>query len=224
MGKMIAFPRVDGASASGYLAEAKNEKAPGVVVIQEWWGLQGQIKSVCDRFAEAGLTALAPDLYRGRVIPYHDGDAASAAMSSLDFEAETDQVVRGAARHLGSRGVKVGLTGFCMGGAVTVIGAVHVPEIDAAVCFYGLPPESVAAAKDIRVPFQGHFARQDDWCTPAAVDDFEKKLAAAGKTFEIHRYGGKHAFMNSERKEVHDPEAAKVAWQRCLEFFRRHLA
>jgi carboxymethylenebutenolidase len=146
-------------------------------------------------------------------------------MAALDFKASTDEVVRGAVKHLKAQGgAKVGLTGFCMGGAVTVVGAVHIPELDAAVCFYGIPPESVAAPQAIRVPFQGHFASQDDWCTPAAVDQFEKKLQAAGRTCEIHRYAGKHAFMNSERKEVYSAEAAKVAWDRCLAFFRKHLA
>ncbi len=224
MGKMISFPTTSGGTAKGYLAEAKDGKAPGVVVIQEWWGLQGQIKSVCDRLAEAGFTALAPDLYGGKVVPYHDSDAASAAMGSLDFKRQTDEAVRGAVKHLKARGGKVGLTGFCMGGAVTIIGAVHIPEISAAVDFYGLPPESVAAAKDVRVPLQCHFAAQDDWVTPAAAADFEKKLKAAGKQFEVHRYPGHHAFMNSERKEVHDPAAAKQAWDRCLAFFRKHLA
>jgi carboxymethylenebutenolidase len=223
MGKMVSFPRTDGKPAQGYLAEAKDPKAPGVVVIQEWWGLQGQIKSVCDRLAEAGFHALAPDLYEGKVVPYHDSAAANATMASLDFKATTDLAVRGAVRFLKARGGKVGLTGFCMGGAVTVIGAVHIPELDAAVCFYGLPPESVAAPEGIRVPFQGHFASQDDWCTPAAVDGFEKRLRAAGKTCEIHRYQGHHAFMNPERTEVYGAEAARLAWDRCLAFFRRHL-
>jgi carboxymethylenebutenolidase len=224
MGQMISFPRTTGGTAQGYLAEAKDPKAPGVVVIQEWWGLQGQIKSVCDRFADAGFTGLAPDLFNGKVIPYHDSAAASAAMSSLDFKAATDQVVRGAVKHLKVRGGKVGLTGFCMGGAVAVIGAVHISELDAAVSFYGLPPPQVAAAKDIRVPFQGHFAAQDDWIKPEMVDAFEKELKAAGKTYEIYRYPGHHAFMNSDRKEVYDPESARLAWDRCLAFFRKYLA
>jgi carboxymethylenebutenolidase len=224
MGATISFPRTQGGTAQGYLAEAKDAAAPAVVVIQEWWGVQGQIKGVCDRLAEAGFTALAPDLYGGKVVPYHDADAASAAMAALDFKAATDQAVRGAAVFLRSRGArKVGITGFCMGGAVTVVAAVHVPEVDAAVCFYGLPPEKVAAAKDIRVPFQGHFAAQDDWVTPAAADAFEKQLRAAGKVAEIYRYPGHHAFMNSERESVHDPAAAKVAWDRCVAFFRKHL-
>ena len=224
MGTMITFSCTTGKTARGYLAEAKDPKGPGVVVIQEWWGLQGQIKSVCDRLAAAGFTALAPDLFDGKVVPYHDSAAANAAMASLDFKAATSEAVRGAVKHLKSRGGKVGITGFCMGGAVAVIAAVHIPEVDAAVCFYGLPPESVAAAKDIRVPFQGHFARQDDWVTPAAVDDFERKLKAAGKTYEIYRYEGHHAFMNSDRKEVYSEDAARLAWDRCVRFFGEHLA
>ncbi|MDE2344966.1 MAG: dienelactone hydrolase family protein, partial [Gammaproteobacteria bacterium] len=158
MGKMITYKRTDGHEALGYLDEAANPRAPGMVVIQEWWGLQGQIKSVCEQFAAAGFNALAPDLYNGRVVPYHDSAAANAAMSSLDFKDATQQAVRGAVQYLKSKGAKAGLTGFCMGGAVAVIGAVHIPELDAAVSFYGLPPATVATAKGIRVPFQGHFA------------------------------------------------------------------
>jgi carboxymethylenebutenolidase len=223
MGTMISFSRSGGGSAQGYLAEAKQAKAPGVVVIQEWWGLQGQIKGTCDRLAEAGFTALAPDLYGGKVVPYHDEAAASAAMGSLDFKAATEQAVRGAVVHLKGRSGKVGLTGFCMGGAVTVIGAARIAELDAAVCFYGLPPPDVASGKDVRVPLQGHFASEDDWITPAKVDAFEKELKAAGATFEIHRYKARHAFMNSERPQAHDAQAARVAWDRCLGWFRRHL-
>jgi carboxymethylenebutenolidase len=223
MGQQTSYPRVDGAPAPGYLAEASEAGAPGVVVIQEWWGVQGQIRAVCDRLAAAGFHALAPDLYGGQVVPYHDPAAASAAMRALDFKAATDQAVRGAVLRLKARGGKVGLTGFCMGGAVTVIGAVRIPELDAAVCFYGLPPEDVAAPKDVRVPLQGHFAAVDDWCSPAAVDAFEAKLRAAGKTFELHRYPGHHAFMNSDRAEVYDAGAAELAWTRCLAFLHAQL-
>jgi carboxymethylenebutenolidase len=223
MSKMISFPRASGGSAQGYLAEAA-PNAPGVVVIQEWWGVQGQIKGVCDRFAEAGFTALAPDLFDGKVIPYHDRAAASAALSSLDFKAATEQAVRGAAQHLAQRGGKVALTGFCMGGAITVIGAARIPELSAGVSFYGLPPPNVASAKDVRVPLQCHFANKDDWVNPALADAFERDMKAAGKQCEIYRYEAQHAFMNSDRKEVYDSTAAKLAWDRCLDFLRRHLA
>jgi carboxymethylenebutenolidase len=224
MGQIISFPRFDGGSAQGYLAEAARPAAPGVVVIQEWWGLQGQIKAVCDRLAAAGFHALAPDLYGGKVVPYHAREEAAAAMRSLDFKAATDQAVRGAVRFLKARGGKVALTGFCMGGAVTLIGAVRIPELDAAVCFYGLPPQDVARPEDVRVPLQGHFAADDDWCAPAVVDAFEARLRAAGKDFELHRYPGHHAFMNPDRAEVYDAAGAELAWSRCLAFLRARLA
>jgi carboxymethylenebutenolidase len=224
MGAMISFPRTSGGTAQGYLSEASDPKAPGVVVIQEWWGVQGQVKGVCDQLAAEGFTALAPDLYGGKVVPYHDAAAAAAAMKALDFMEATAEAVRGAVRFLKQRGVKVCLTGFCLGGAVTVIGAATIPELSAAVCFYGLPPEDVASGKDVKVPLQGHFAALDDWVTPARVDALEKQLQAAGKTYELYRYPGHHAFMNSDRKEVHDPQAARLAWDRCLAFLRKHLA
>ena len=223
MGSRISFPRTTGAPAQGYLAEAAQARAPGVLVIQEWWGVQGQIESVCDRLAAEGFHALAPDLFEGKVIPYHDAAAAGAALRSLDFKKATDEIVRGAAQHLRSRGGKVGIVGFCMGGSVALIAAVHVPELSAAVPFYGLAPDDVAPPGAIRVPLQGHFANLDDHWTPAIVDEFDAKLRAAGKTFEIHRYDARHAFMNSDRKGVYDEAAAELAWGRCVGFLRKQL-
>jgi carboxymethylenebutenolidase len=223
MGTKITFKRPDGKDASGYLAKAAQPNRPGLVVIQEWWGLQDQIKGMCERFAAAGFEALAPDLYAGTVVPYHDTEAANREMSSLNFLEATDQTVRGAAQYLKATAAKVGLTGFCMGGAITIIGAVRIPEFSAAVCFYGLPPASVARPADIRIPLQAHFANTDDWCTPKAVDDFAAALKAAGRTAEIFRYDAKHAFMNEQRPDVHDKKAAELAWQRTLEFFGKHL-
>jgi carboxymethylenebutenolidase len=116
----------------------------------------------------------------------------------------------------------VGLTGFCLGGAVSILGACRIGELDAAVCFYGLPPESVASGRDVKVPLQGHFADQDDWCTPAAVDKFEADLKAAGNSAEIYRYHAHHAFMN-EQRDVYDRVAAEQAWERMLDFWSGHL-
>ncbi len=169
MGTSISFKRPDGKDANGYLANAARGNAPGVVVIQEWWGLQEQIKALCDRFAVAGFDALAPDLYKGKVVPYHDTDAAGKEMNSLDFMDATTQTVRGAAQYLGRNGAKVGLTGFCLGGAVTIIGATKIPELTAAVVFYGIPPEAAAKPADVKIPLQAHFASRDDWCTPQVV-------------------------------------------------------
>lgn len=223
MGSHITFKRPDGKEAKGYLANAARGNAPGVVVIQEWWGLSQNIKALTDRFALAGFDALAPDLYEGVVVPYHDADAAGKEMNSLNFIEATEQNVRGAVQYLKRNGAKVGLTGFCMGGAVTVIGAVKIPELTAGVVFYGIPPEQAAKPADVKIPLQGHFANKDDWCTPAAVDAFEKAMKAAGKDFKAFRYDADHAFVNEERAAVHDREAAELAWGRATEFFKKHL-
>lgn len=107
MGTKITFKRPDGKDAWGYLAKPGRANAPGVVVIQEWWGLQDQIKGICNRFSEAGYEALAPDLYAGTVVPYHDTEAANREMSSVNFVDATDQVVRGAVQYLRQTGARV---------------------------------------------------------------------------------------------------------------------
>lgn len=223
MGTGITFTRPDGKEAKGYLANASAGDAPGIVVIQEWWGLSEQIKGLTDRFALAGFDALAPDLYDGKVVPYHDTDAANKEMSSLDFMDATTQTVRGAAQYLARNGAKVGLTGFCMGGAVTIIGAAKLPELSAGVAFYGIPPEQAAKPSEVKIPLQGHFANKDDWCTPAVVDAFENGAKAAGKDVAFFRYDADHAFVNEQRAAVHDREAAELAWGRAVAFFKKHL-
>ena len=222
MGTRIPFKRPDGKSAQGYLARAGYANAPGVVVIQEWWGLQDQIKGICDRFALAGYDALAPDLFKGKVIPYHDAESAAREMNSLNFLEATDQDVRGAAQFLLRASPKVAVVGFCMGGAVAGLAACRVPEFSAAICFYGLPPGSVAKPSDVKVPLQGHFANSDDFVTPEVVDAFEKALEAAGKTFEFFRYDASHAFMNEQRC-VHDRTSAELAWKRVRAFLETHI-
>src|SRR5271165_4541824 len=223
MGVSITFKRPDGHDAQGYLANAAAGDAPGLVVIQEWWGLSEQIKAMVDRFALAGCDALAPDLYGGKVVPYHDADAAGKEMSSLDFLDATSQSVRGAAQYLARNGAKVGIAGFCMGGAVTVIGAAHIPELAAAVTFYGLPPAEAVKPADVNIPLQGHFANRDDYFTPKSVDAFEQGMKAAGKSFESFRYDADHAFVNEQRMAVHDRHAAELAWDRATAFFKKHL-
>lgn len=223
MGTLITFKRPDGQDASGYLALAGKGDAPGVVVIQEWWGLQDQVKSVCERFARAGFSALAPDLYRGKVVPYHDSDEAGKEMNSLDFIDATTQTVRGAVEFLAGTGAKVGIVGYCMGGAIVIIAGAKVPGLSAGVAYYGLPPAEAAKASDVKIPLQGHFASQDDWCTPDKVDQFEKDLQSVGKQQELYRYEAQHAFAN-EQRSVHDRQAAELAWSRTVQFLGRHLA
>ena len=221
MGQMIQFKSPNGSQVPGYLATPDKSGAPGVVVIQEWWGLNPQIRGVADRFAQAGYRALVPDLYRGRVTT--EPDEANHLMSGLDWPGATHQDIRGAAQHLKAGGGKVAVMGFCMGGALTIMGGVHVPETDACICFYGIPPAEAADPAKMRVPFQGHFAQKDDWCTPAAVDALEEKLKAGKVKHELYRYPGQHGFFNEKRPEVYDAKAAQQAWERTLAFLKAHL-
>lgn len=219
MGIMTDFARPDGAATKGYLATAGRGR-PGIVVIQEWWGLNDQICGVADRLARAGWNALAPDLYKGRVTT--TPDEANHLMTGLDFADATYQDLRGAALRLQEHGDKLAVIGFCMGGALTIAAAVHVHEIEAAVCFYGIPPKEFADPAKIRAPFQGHFANRDDWCTPAAVDELEKALNGAGARHEIHRYEAAHAFFN-ERSAAYDVSCANQAWDRMAVFLTAQL-
>jgi carboxymethylenebutenolidase len=219
MGSMIEFARPDGGKTKGYLASAGNGR-PGLVVIQEWWGLNDQICGVADRFARAGYNALAPDLYKGRVVT--TPDEANHLMTGLDFPDATHQDLRGAAQHLKGSSGKLGVMGFCMGGALTVAALVHVPEFAAGVCFYGIPPAEFADPAKIKVPFEGHFANQDDWCTPALVDQLETALKGAGAPHEIFRYDAAHAFFN-ERSAAYDLASANQAWERTAEFLAKWL-
>jgi len=217
MGAMIEFARPDGGTSKGYLATAARG-APGIVVIQEWWGLNDQICGVADRFARAGYNALAPDLYKGRLTAVPD--EANHLMSSLDFADATHQDLRGAVRHLQGSSGKVAVMGFCMGGALTVAACVHIPECTAGVCFYGIPPAEFADPAKIAVPFQGHFANRDDWCTPAAVDALETAMLTARP--EIYRYDAAHAFFN-ERSPAYDVACAGQAWDRMAAFLKAKL-
>ena len=220
--KMIEYARPDGTNASSYSVSPGGQKVPGVVVIQEWWGLNGQIKGVADRLGQAGYRALVPDLYRGKLAK--NQDEASHMMSGLDWDDATEQDIRGAIQHLrhNSEG-RVAVMGFCMGGALALIAGTRLSGIDAGICFYGIPPASKSDPSRLRAPMQFHFAQHDDWCTPQAVDKLEEKLRQGSAAFEIHRYDAKHAFMNEARPEVYNAEAASKAWGRTLQFLLAKL-
>ena len=229
MGKTIEFKRPDGKSVSGYLAEpAAGANAPGLVVIQEWWGLNDQIRGVADKMAAAGYRALVPDLYRGKTAL--EANEAEHLMNNLDFGDAAGQDVRGAVTHLKATGSKkVGVTGFCMGGALTVLSAVNVPEADAEVVWYGYPPLEYVDASKIKAPLMAHWGTEDQAFPIGKVDELEKKLRDAGVSFEFHRYQAKHAFANETADEKklpilkYNPEAAKLAWSRTMDFFAKHL-
>ena len=229
MGKTVSFNRPDGKSVNGYLAEPPTGgKAPAMVVIQEWWGLNDQIKGVADKMAKAGYRALVPDLYRGKTAV--DAKEANHLMTGLNFGDAAGQDIRGAVQYLKKSGsAKVGVTGFCMGGALTVLSAVNVPEMDAGVIWYGYPPLEYVDASKIKAPLLGHWATQDQAFAIAGVDKLEEKLRAAKVNFEFHRYNAKHAFANetadSKGLEMlkYDPKLADQAWKRTMDFLAKHI-
>ena len=231
MGQMISYKRPDGKSVQGYLAEPRGgSSGSGMVVIQEWWGLNDQIKGVADKLAAAGYRALVPDLYRGKVAL--EANEANHLMTGLDFGDAASQDVRGAVQHLKASGSKkVGVTGFCMGGALTLLSAVNVPEADAAVAWYGFPPLEYIDASKIKAPLAAHWATLDEFFPIAKVDELETKLRAANVKFEFYRYNAQHAFANEtavgEKRPVKGAEYkrddAELAWRRTMEFLGKNL-
>src|SRR5688572_6328616 len=215
--KMITFKRPDGEVINGYYTEpAGGSSAPALVVLQEWWGLNDQIKGIANRFAQEGYRVLVPDLYRGKVTV--EAQEAQHLMSNLNFGDAAGQDIRGAVAYLKQDSAKVGVTGFCMGGALTLLAAVNVPEADAASTWYGFPPLEYIDPSKIRMPLQGHFATDDAYFPISGVDELEKKLKTAGVNFEFYRYTAGHAFAN-ESGANYNREAAEQAWKRTVEFF-----
>ena len=220
MNRPLVFKRHDGKDCPGYLFEPDvGGDLPGVVVIQEWWGVDDGIKSTAARLASHGYRALVPDLYRGKVTL----EAAEAAhlMNHLDFVDAATQDVRGAASHLRQGSSKVAVLGLCLGGALAILAAIHVPELDAVCSWYGLPPAEAGDPRRIRAPLQGHWAQQDPYFPPAAVDALEASLRQGGVAFEFYRYDAPHAFGH-EGAPYFDRESAELAWQRSLEFLAKH--
>lgn len=229
MGITVTFQRPDGKSVQGYLAEPLDKSnAPAIVVIQEWWGLNAQIRGVADRLASAGYQALVPDLYRGQSTL--EALEAQHLMSGLDFADAASQDIRGAVQYLKGLAPKVGVTGFCMGGALTLLALTQSPEIDAGVVWYGCPPLEYIDASKIRVPVQAHWGTQDEFFKMETIDLLEEKLRAAGVSFDSHRYLAHHAFANETAvgpgripATQYDAVWAQQAWDRTLRFFGRHL-
>lgn len=222
-GQMVEFSS-NGRTTSGYLA-APEGKGPGVIVIQEWWGLVDHIKDVCDRFAAEGYVALAPDLYHGESTKSPD-EAGKLMMALRIDEAEKD--LRGAIQYLvdndATEGDKVGTIGFCMGGALSLYAASKNPQVGACVVFYGIHPNVKPDLANLQAPVLGIYAEKDQFVPPGVVRELEGQLKELGKPAEIHIYPDTdHAFFNDQRPDVYDEAAAKDAWRRVLDFFTAHL-
>ncbi|HYB43590.1 MAG TPA: dienelactone hydrolase family protein [Candidatus Methylomirabilis sp.] len=221
-GRMVEFPS-NGHTAHGYLATPGTGKGPGLLVIQEWWGLVGHIKSVCDRFAVEGFSALAPDLYHGKVAS--EPDAAGKLFMALNIgQAEKD--LSGAANYLAGHSSikKLGAVGFCMGGQLALFSGCISPEIGAVVDFYGIHPNVKPDYARLSGPVLGLFAEKDAFVTPETARAVEQAIKKAGKTVAIHIYPGvDHGFFNDERADVYNKAAADDAWKRTLAHFRANL-
>jgi carboxymethylenebutenolidase len=222
-GKMVEF-RSNGGTTQGYLAIPVNGKGPGIIVLQEWWGLMPHIKDICDRFANAGYVALAPDLYHGESTK--SPDQAGKLMMALQID-QAEKDMRGAANYLleldATTGDKVGTVGFCMGGVLSLYAATKNPQVGACVIYYGIHPNVHPDLSNLQAPVIGFYAEKDAYVTPEHAKALEEKLKSLGKSAEFHIYPGvDHAFFNNER-EVYDAHAAKDSWDRMLKFYETHL-
>jgi carboxymethylenebutenolidase len=193
-----------------------------VIVIQEWWGLVDHIKNVCDRFAEAGFVALAPDLYHGQTAK--SPDEAGKLMMALRID-EAEQDLSGAVQYLldhdAVTGNKVGCVGFCMGGALALYAASKNSNIGACVVFYGIHPNVKPDLANLQAPVLGNYAEKDRSVPTAKVNELEQQLKALGKQVDFKIYPGTdHAFFNDTRPEVYNAQAAADAWQRTIQFLR----
>ena len=224
MGEMVQFPFAGG-TTGGYLAVPEQGSGPGVIVIQEWWGLVDHIKEVCDRFAAEGFVALAPDMYHGKSTKSPD-EAGKLMMALRIDEAERD--LSAAVDYLETQdstaSKKVGVVGFCMGGALALFAASKNSKIGACVVFYGIHPKVKPDLPNLHAPVLGLYGENDKGVNPKVVRTLERDVKALGKSIEVVIYpGADHAFFNDQRPQVYNAEAAADAWRRTIAFLREHL-
>lgn len=210
----------------GYLALPAGETGPGIIVLQEWWGLVPHIKDVADRFAQAGFVALAPDLYEGESTT--SPDDAGRLMMALNID-KTAQDLQHAIdyllQHPAVSGQQVGVVGFCMGGQLALLAATVSPQVGATVDFYGIHPKVKPNFSRLNGPVLGLFGEEDPMVTVEAVEAVVAAVRSADKSIETHFYPhAGHAFFNDTRPDAYNEGAAQNAWDRTLHFFRTHLA
>ncbi|WP_428956614.1 dienelactone hydrolase family protein [Streptomyces sp. cg35] len=216
----------NGTPAHGYLALPPGGSGPGVIVIQEWWGLTDHIADVTDRLAAEGFVALAPDLYGGNVA--HDSAEAFRMMQELPVDRGVE-LLSGAVDHLLSlpevTSATVGAVGFCMGGGFVLYLAAKDPRVSAAVPFYGVIQGEVPDFSHLKAEILGHYGARDEGIPVATLDGLRatiKKQSGVDADFRV--YPADHAFFNDGRPEVHDPEASRVAWAATVEFLKARLS
>lgn len=223
MAEKMHFKRPDGAMAPAIVIppEAGTGGAPGLVVIQEWWGVNAYIQRVGRRFSDLGYQVLIPDLYRGKVAL--DRAEALHNMTGLNFADAATQDVRGAVQWLQGHGSgRVGVIGFCMGGVLAVLAAMHVTEVSAAVSWYGIPQPDAGDPAAILTPLQCHFGLKDQSFPVAQTEAFERRLGGARPDHACYCYDAAHAFGNEDGPN-YDAAAAALAWDRSTQFLTTHL-
>ena len=221
MGEKVSFTS-NGHACEGYLARPAFGKGPGVVVIQEWWGLVPHVMDVCDRFAKEGFVAIAPDLYHGKTTTAPD--EAGRLLMELDVE-RANAEIGGAAAHLLSRpecsSTSFGVVGFCMGWELAQYAATSLPKVGAAVSFYGGFKKVPLKWENLTAPILLIYGEMDDGVPASEAAPLEKRLKGMGKSVETVIYrGAPHAFFNDTRPQVYREECARDAWTRTLDLFR----
>ena len=214
----------NGSTVPGYLCRPSGDGAsPGVIVLQEWWGLEPHIKDIAERYARAGFVALAPDLYHGNVTAEPD-EARKLAMG-MDKERAIKEIASSVRYLKGQSYVngKVGTVGYCMGGGLSITAACKVQEVDAAVIYYGASPSAEDLAK-VTVPVLGLYGGADGGVPVSTATALSEALEKNGTPYEVHIYGGApHAFFNDTRESYRE-EAANDSWERTLTFFQKNLS
>lgn len=223
-GRKVEFPS-NGGTTPGYLSVPEEGRHPGVVLIQEWWGLVDHIRDVADRLSAEGFVVLAPDLYHGETTK--SPDAAGKLLMALDIPRAAKEI-RAAGDHLASMNEvspkQVGVMGFCMGGQLALYAGQEFPERFATVVdFYGIHPNVRVDPDRLRVPVLMHFATRDESVPPERAREFVDRVNASQERVEAHYYEADHAFFNDTRPEVYHAEQARLAWTRSLGFLREHL-
>ena len=222
----IQFPTSTG-TTPGYLAVPDAERGPATIVLQEWWGLDEHIRSICDRVAAEGFFALAPDLFRGETAT--EPSEAQQKMMALSMD-QVEKDMCGATDYLASQegfeGSGVGSVGFCLGGGLSIWAAATCPRITAAVTYYYVMPHGKPDFRNIKGPVLGHFGTADEFVPVDAAKQLETELREAGVDVTFHFYeGAGHAFFNdTNRLGTYDPQATETSWQRTVSFLREALA